>query len=299
MEEDLKREMVESGIGSRVLPRMQEYGRVILNSKPVEALSEEEIQDSPERFAAPTGNNNKERKKIYPLISDRELMDKVRGAVKNAIVMHGLLEGIAPAKEVPVDSRAAYIRRQKIRVKLLESTLYSVAGGTENQLLHRDMPFSWNNQALLCFVGLMDSTRISFVPGSHQPDYMRSGKSSLQSYSYDIGDIMFFMPAMLHSGHHYSDAANCRVHFYCVLSENLNRFKGENAYFAEVPVVRHIKAVSAETISARMVNLPGSKEAKKRARQMRTHVARKRLREARKESADQKKAVEGVEEFKE
>jgi hypothetical protein len=277
-------EIRESGFVARLSGTMQSEASAILNDKPLEQLTSEELQRS-ERLAIAT-SGKKAFSDVFKNPRDAAIVLAIRSHIKETIVKLQLLTGIdvtsTSSTSTGKHSASRMIGNQKRKITLMESLLYSVAGSTKVKLLHRDMQPEWNDMMVLCFVGLQDGTSVSLIPRSHHPDYDTRNSLGARVYTYGLGDVVFFKPGTLHSGYKYPDNGNLRIHYYGLLTKTLPRWKGEKAHFAEmldIQAVEHYhfggneQKMSDSIANARIARVDKKRKRSESAAEARAHKA--------------------------
>jgi hypothetical protein len=230
----------QSGFVERVSTILEKEGFGILNNVPLELLTEKQIQKS-ERLAIATSTQTMFNN-VFRTEEDAEIVLAIRSHIKEAIVKLQVLDAIQTASSTDTGtSSRRHIGTQKGRITLMESILYSMPGSEKIQLVHRDMLPVWNGRMVLCFVGLQDDTLVSLVPRSHLPDFDTDSSMGAKVFRYNQGDILFFKPALLHSGYKYPGDGNVRMHYYALPSLELRNWKGEKAHFADQPDIHAIE----------------------------------------------------------
>jgi hypothetical protein len=263
-----------------VSANMEAKGSAVMNNRLLEEMTAEEINNS-QRLAIATSNSDTAFTSVYHLAEHQNIITSIRSYLRETVVGYHLLEGIrAPpaSSSADDDNYKKYSANERRRIQLLESTLYSMPKSNEVQLLHRDMLHNWNQKMVLCFVGLQDNTKVSFVPGSHNEDYNADNTIGARTIEYNCGDILFFKPSLLHSGYRYPADGNLRLHYYILLKSDMKIWEGEKAYLATLPEIHAIECYHLRSglsdMKEKMASLQGQKKVKKRKAVAQTESAR-------------------------
>jgi hypothetical protein len=126
----LYQEIRQEGFLERLRVQMVKEAAVIHNDKPLEQLTEEDLKNA-ERLAIASGNNLQMFKKAFPLQKDRDVVLKIRSEVKSLIVEHHLVSDIGyPSDTEDAEKIKQYFRKEKARLHVMESVIYSMPNGT-------------------------------------------------------------------------------------------------------------------------------------------------------------------------
>ena len=94
-----------------------------------------------------------------------------------------------------------------------ETLLFSRDGSETIQDPHADLESRYSDTAVLAFVALEPGTTLFVYPGTHRIDTSGRTQYLPQHILFDVGDIFFFHPNLLHCGDRYAQS-NLRLHYY-------------------------------------------------------------------------------------
>ena len=151
-----------------------------------------------------------------------------------------------------------------------ETLLFSRDGSETIQDPHADLESTYSETAILAFVALEPGTSLFVYPRTHRIDTSGRTQYLPQHLLFDVGDIFFFHPNLLHCGDRYAES-NLRLHYYLFARP---RFVWSNVTFPARDGTLDLMQIEEQVVENRQNAVEGRAAARQRARAARESFVR-------------------------